>query len=81
MHKIIAFTLFFIFLSVFTDNNYIISEAKAYIGPGVGGGLIASILGVIVAILAAIFGLIWFPLKKYLKKRKERKDHKQNKID
>ena len=31
----------------------------AYLGPGVGGGVIAATIGIIVAIFAALFGLIW----------------------
>lgn len=45
----------------------------AYLGPGLGGGIIAATLGIIVAIFAAIFGLIWFPLKKYFKNKKNKK--------
>ena len=54
------------------------TSSFAYLGPGVGGGVIAATLGIVIAILAAVFGLIWFPLKKFFKKRKEKK---QNKID
>ena len=54
------------------------SSSFAYLGPGVGGGVIAATLGIVIAILAAVFGLIWFPLKKFFKKRKEKKI---NKID
>ena len=58
------------------------SAAFAYLGPGVGGGVIAATIGIIVAIFAALFGLIWFPVKRLLKKRKERKEqHQQDKID
>ena len=53
----------------------------AYLGPGIGGGIIAATTGVIVAIFAALFGLIWFPVKRLLKKRKESKENKQNKVD
>tara|TARA_B100000989_G_C19509744_1_gene458356 strand:- start:107 stop:325 length:219 start_codon:yes stop_codon:yes gene_type:complete len=59
----------------------ITSSSFAYLGPGVGGGVIAAAIGVIVAIFAAMFGLIWFPIKRLLKKRKEKKDYRQNKID
>ena len=52
----------------------------AYLGPGVGGGIIAATIGIIVAIFAALFGLIWFPIKRLLKKRKEKKSL-QDKID
>ena len=57
------------------------SAAFAYLGPGIGGGIIAATIGIIVAIFAALFGLIWFPVKRLLKKRKERKDQQQNKVD
>ena len=47
----------------------------AYLGPGVGGGVIAATIGIIVAIFATLFGLIWFPVKRLLKKRKEKKSN------
>ena len=53
----------------------------AYLGPGVGGGVIVATIGIIVAIFAALFGLIWFPVKRLLKKRKEKKDQLQNNLD
>ena len=50
--------IFFVFLlSVFSNLN-------AYIGPGMGGGLIAATIGIVVAIIAALFGILWFPLKR-----------------
>ena len=59
----------------------IATSSFAYLGPGVGGGVIAATLGIIVAIVAALFGLIWFPIKRLLKKRKEKKGQQQEKID
>ena len=53
----------------------------AYLGPGVGGGVIAATIGIIVAIFAALIGLIWFPVKRLFKKRKEKKEQQQDKID
>ena len=53
----------------------------AYLGPGVGGGVIAATIGIIIAIFAAILGLIWFPIKRLLKRKKEIKEKSQNKID
>ena len=64
MYKIIIFLLF---LFIFQVPSY------SYLGPGLGGGIIAATLGIIVAIFAAIFGIIWFPLKRYLNKKKEKK--------
>tara|TARA_B100001750_G_C15471828_1_gene580227 strand:+ start:1422 stop:1634 length:213 start_codon:yes stop_codon:yes gene_type:complete len=50
------------------------SVSNAYIGPGMGGGVIIATIGLIVAIFAAIFGIIWFPIKRFLKKRKKNKN-------
>ena len=72
MYKLILTTLLFFFI---TTSSY------AYLGPGVGGGVIVATIGVIVAIFAALFGLIWFPVKRLLKKRKEKKENQQNKVD
>ena len=72
MYKLTLITFLFFFIT---------TSSHAYLGPGVGGGIIAATLGVIVAIFAALFGLIWFPVKRLLKKRKEKKDQQQNKID
>jgi len=47
--------------------------AQAYIGPGMGAGAIASALGVLGAILLAIFGVLYYPIKRILKKRKNAK--------
>tara|TARA_B100000965_G_scaffold389613_1_gene395486 strand:+ start:353 stop:523 length:171 start_codon:yes stop_codon:yes gene_type:complete len=48
------------------------SISYAYLGPGMGGGFIAATIGIVVAIFAAIFGLLWFPIKRFLKKRKSK---------
>ena len=45
--------------------------AYAYIGPGMGGGLIAAVLGVIGAVLLALFGILYYPIKRMLKNRKK----------
>tara|TARA_B100001093_G_C26353655_1_gene811391 strand:+ start:457 stop:675 length:219 start_codon:yes stop_codon:yes gene_type:complete len=57
------------------------TSSFAYLGPGVGGGFILATIGIIVAIFAALFGLIWFPVKRLLKKRKQKQEQKQDKID
>jgi hypothetical protein len=72
MYKLMLITLLFFFLN---------TPSYAYLGPGVGGGVIAATIGVIVAIFAALFGLIWFPVKRLLKKRKEKKEDNLNKVD
>ena len=45
--------------------------AYAYLGPGMGGGVIAAVLGVIGAVLLALFGILYYPIKRMLKNRKK----------
>ena len=45
----------------------------AYIGPGMGGGAIAAILGFFAAILLGLWGILYYPIKRTLKRRKEKK--------
>ena len=47
------------------------SPVVAYIGPGMGGGVIAGVLGVIGAVLLALFGILYYPIKRMLKNRKK----------
>ena len=47
------------------------SSVFAYIGPGIGGGVIAGVLGVIGAFLLALFGILYYPIKRALKNRKK----------
>lgn len=47
------------------------TPAQAYIGPGVGVGAIAAVLGVLGSILAAILGIIYYPIKRRLRARKK----------
>ncbi len=54
------------------------SPVHAYIGPGMGGGIIAATLGVVVAIFAALFGVIYFPIKKFFKNRNQKKSENEN---
>ncbi len=44
--------------------------AQAYIGPGVGAGAIAAVVGVIGSIFLALFAVIYYPIKRLLKGRK-----------
>ena len=46
------------------------APAMAYVGPGLGLGVIGTIFGVVAAVVLALFGLFWYPLKRAFKKRK-----------
>jgi membrane protein implicated in regulation of membrane protease activity len=45
--------------------------ADAYVGPGAGVSLISSLVGVVIAIFVALGAVLAWPLRRYLKKRKE----------
>jgi hypothetical protein len=44
-----------------------ISSAHAYTGPGLGLGIIGTVLGVVFSLLLAIIAIFWYPLKRALK--------------
>lgn len=45
-------------------------QAQAYIGPGLAAGTIAAVLGVIGAVLLAVFAIVYYPVKRMLRRRK-----------
>ena len=50
------------------------STAAAYVGPGAGLSAIGSLLALIAAIVLAIVGFLWYPLKRIMNKRKNKDD-------
>ena len=53
---------------------FIISlPSYAYIGPGMGGGIITAVIGFFAAILLGIWGILYYPIKRALKNRKDKK--------
>ena len=58
---------------------YIFSNATpllAYIGPGMGGGVIAAIFGIIAAFFLGLWGILYYPIKRALKNKKVKKKMK-----
>lgn len=49
------------------------NPALSYIGPGMGGGVIAAVLGVIGAIFLIFFGILYYPIKRMLKDKKKKR--------
>lgn len=43
----------------------------AYVGPGTGIAAIGALLAIIVGVIAALFGFLWYPAKRFLKQRKQ----------
>lgn len=48
--------------------------AMAYVGPGTGIAALGALLAIIAGVIAAIFGFLWYPIKRLLKKRKPTKN-------
>lgn len=46
----------------------------AYVGPGAGLSIIGSLLAFLAAIVVGIFGFLWFPIRRLLRKRKLAKE-------
>ena len=61
-------SILFLYLFLISMPSY------AYIGPGMGGGAIAAIIGFFAAILLGLWGIIYFPIKRALKNRKDKKE-------
>lgn len=45
------------------------TPALAYIGPGAGLGAIAITVALLMGVLLLVVGLVWYPLKRFLKRR------------
>ena len=50
-----------------------IKVAMAYIGPGAGVGVFATVIGIIVALFLTLFGFVYYPLKRLLIKKQKKK--------
>ena len=51
-----------------------ISTAMAYVGPGAGISVLGSLLSILATIFVAIGAIIFWPLRKYLERRKARRE-------
>ncbi|MEM8698822.1 MAG: hypothetical protein AAGF44_06595 [Pseudomonadota bacterium] len=45
--------------------------ALAYVGPGAGLGAIGTVLALVAAVVLAIVGFLWYPIKRMLKGKKK----------
>jgi hypothetical protein len=49
------------------------SIASAYIGPGLGAGALASVVGILAGFLMLVVGVVWYPIKRVIKYFKGKK--------
>ena len=54
------------------------APAFAYIGPGLGAGAVAVTLGVLGSIVTGILGVIYYPIKRMIKKFKKGRQVRRN---
>ena len=45
----------------------------AYIGPGMSGGLLVAIISFFAAVFLALWGILYYPIKRAIKRRKDKK--------
>ena len=67
-----------IFISVIFSN---FSPLFAYIGPGMGGGVIAAIFGIIAAFFLGLWGILYYPIKRAFKNNKKNKKLSKNNVN
>ena len=60
------------FMFIFYTFSYITS-LFSYIGPGMGGGVIAAIFGIIAAFFLGLWGILYYPIKRAFKNKKKKK--------
>ena len=49
------------------------SLASAYIGPGLGSGAVVAVLGTLAGILMLVVGVIWYPIKRLIRRLRSKK--------
>ncbi len=54
------------------------SPVFAYIGPGMGGGVIAAIFGLIAAFFLGLWGILYYPIKRAFKNKKLKRKLSKN---
>ncbi|GAB4535317.1 MAG: hypothetical protein Tsb0014_22220 [Pleurocapsa sp.] len=68
------------FISIFIGVVFLVifiqQPAMAYVGPGAGIAAIGAFLAIVAGIIAAIFGFLWYPIKRLLSKQKRAKNHR-----
>ena len=66
----------YIFISLIFSN---LSPIFAYLGPGMGGGVIAAIFGIIAAFFLGLWGILYYPIKRAFKNKKKKNTLSKNK--
>jgi len=57
------------------------ATAFAYLGPGLGLGAVGTVIGILAAVVLLTVGLVWYPVKRMLKKRSKSVKSAEDKLD
>ena len=63
------------FISIVLFN---LTSVFAYIGPGMGGGVIVAIFGIITAFFIGLWGILYYPIKRAFKNKKKKRMLSEN---
>lgn len=59
---------YYFILWILVFSLFYASNVQAYVGPGIGAGTVAIVLGFIGSVFLALFALIWYPIKRIIRK-------------
>ncbi len=57
------------------------ATAFAYLGPGLGLGAVGTVIGILAAVVLLTVGLVWYPVKRMLKKMSKSVKSAEDKLD
>ena len=63
-----------IFFQILSINIY---NLFLYIGPGMGGGLIAVVLGIVAAFFLGLWGILYYPIKRFFNQNNKKNKKKR----
>lgn len=67
-----------ILLRALVISMLLVNPAVAYIGPGAGISVLGSLLGILATIFVAIGAILFWPIRKFLKRKKARRESTQD---
>ena len=54
------------------------APAQAYMGPGAGLAFLGSLIALFAALGVGVLGLVWYPMKRFIRSRRGADDEEQN---
>lgn len=54
------------------------ANANAYVGPGLGLSAVGVIAGILLSVALAVFAIVWYPVKRFIRKLRRKAGSKNN---